>query len=51
MRKYEVVIIWETGEKEIYTYDDKDRAYDAIDDWKMAFGNQIQWAGVRDKRN
>ena len=48
---YELVIIWETGEKQIYSYDDRDRAYDAMDDYKMAFGNQIQWMGVRKKVN
>lgn len=48
---YELVIIWYTGEKQIYKFDDRDRAYDAMDDYKMIFGNQIQWMGVRKKVN
>ena len=44
---YELVVIWSTGEKEVYTYHTEDRAEKAAQDMKMAFGSQISWTGVR----
>ena len=44
---FELVIIWSTGEKEVYGYDTEARAEDAGQNMKMVFGNQISWYGVR----
>ena len=48
--KYETIIIWYTGEKEVYEYDTREEAEKAAEGYRMAFGNQIQWAGTRVKR-
>lgn len=47
MRKYELIIIWLTGEKEIYEYNTREEAEKAEQGYKMAFGNQISWTGIR----
>ncbi len=44
---YELVIIWSTGEREIYTYDTEADAESGADNMRMVFGNQIVWTGVR----
>lgn len=46
---YELVIIWDSGEKSIYTYDDRIDAEYAADGMKTALGNQISWCCVREK--
>lgn len=48
--KYEVVIIWTTGEKEVHHYDDKHTAERAEAGMKKAFGNQIEWSCIREAR-
>ena len=45
--KYELVVIWETGEKEVHAYATKEEAQAADKGYKMAFGNQISWVGTR----
>lgn len=45
--KYELVIIWETGEKETFVYATEEEAQKACNGYQMAFGNQIAWAGIR----
>lgn len=45
--KYELVIVWSNGDKDIYEYDTKEKATSAGDGMKMALGNQIEWYGVR----
>lgn len=47
MRKHELVIIWETGEKEVHEYESQELAEQAERGYKAAFGNQIQWSGTR----
>jgi hypothetical protein len=52
MAKYELVIVWQTGEKEVTdekyeTYEDAERIADGI---KMALGNQVSWIGAREAR-
>lgn len=49
MLKYELVIIWYNGEKEIHAYNTKEKAEEIGQGMKMAFGNQVQWYGVRKK--
>ena len=45
--KTELIIIWETGEKEIYSYATEEEAETACKELKMIFGCQISWAGTR----
>ena len=45
--KTELIIIWETGEKEIYSYATEEEAETARKELKMIFGAQISWAGIR----
>jgi len=40
---YEILIIWETGEKETHKTETLERAKEIINNYKMAFGNQIQY--------
>ena len=49
MRKHELVVIWQTGEKEIFEYKSKEKAESAMKGMKMALGNQISWMCVREK--
>ena len=49
--KYEVVIIWETGEKEIWTYATEEEARTSEREYKAVFREQIAWIGTRKARN
>lgn len=49
--KYELIIIWETGEKEIFEYATEEEAQESCNDFKYIFGNQVSWAGTRLKRH
>lgn len=44
---FELVVIWETGEKEVHAYATEEEARTAGNGYKMAFGNQISWIGTR----
>lgn len=44
---YELIIIWEDGDKNIYKYNTEDEARKGERNMRMAFGNQISWSGVR----
>lgn len=46
---YELVIVWDSGETDIYTYDSKEAAEEGGESMKMALGNQIAWYGTREK--
>ena len=48
--EYELIIIWSTGEKDIEVYSSKEKAEEARINYKIAFGGQISWAGIREKR-
>lgn len=48
--RYELVVIWETGEKEIYAYATREKAEETSANMKKVFGNQIAWTGVREVR-
>lgn len=50
MRKYELVIIWDTGEKDVYEYKTEAEAEQAAINLKFAFGKQIHWTGIREVR-
>ena len=49
--KYELVIVWETGEKTITEYESQELEEKAERGYKTAFGNQIQWSGTRPQLN
>lgn len=44
---FELVIIWDNGEKDVYTYKTEIEAETSGKNMKMVFGNQIQWFGIR----
>ena len=46
---FEVVIIWETGEKEVYAYKTEEEARTTEKELKKIFGNQISWIYTRKK--
>ena len=46
---YELIVIWETGEKEICVYNSYEAAQKAADGYKIAFGRQISWTGINRK--
>lgn len=50
MKKAELVIIWDDGEREVYEYQTIDEAEEAMDNMKIVFGEQISWCGVRERR-
>ena len=45
--KYELVVVWETGDKNIYEYPTEFEAERAGENMKIALGNQIAWYGTR----
>lgn len=47
--KYELVIIWENGNLDVYEYDSQESAEQAGVNMVMALGNQIAWYGTRRK--
>lgn len=47
---YELIVIWTSGEKEIHEFQSREQACETGDGYKMAFGTQIEWVGVREKR-
>lgn len=48
--KFELVVIWETGEKDIFEYENEREAEQAGANMTKAFGRQISWVGTRQKR-
>lgn len=50
MKRYELVVIWDTGEKETATYDTEIEAKIIENGFHTAFGKQIQWTGIREVR-
>lgn len=44
---WELVIVWDSGEKQVFCYSTEDEAEKSGRGMKMAFGNQIQWYGTR----
>ena len=49
MLKYELMIIWETGDHVSLLYDTEDEAEKVANNFRFAFGNQIVWAATRPK--
>lgn len=48
--KWELVIVWDTNDTDVYEYDTREKAEVAGRNMKMALGNQIAWYGVREAR-
>lgn len=47
--KYELVVVWYTGEKEIYEYDTESEAEQGMNNMYLAFGSHQLWCCVRRK--
>ena len=47
---YELIIIWADGDKNVYPYQTEEEARHGERNMRMAFGNQVSWAGVRKSR-
>ena len=47
--KYELVIIWDNGDKNIYEYPTEEKAKRVEIGVRMTLGNQISWSFVRPK--
>ena len=47
---YELIIIWADGDKNVYPYQTEEEARQGERNMRMAFGNQVSWAGVRKSR-
>lgn len=45
---YELVIVWDDGTKQIFEYDTRTEAVEALSGYQMAFGRQV-WGCVRRK--
>lgn len=48
---YELVIVWQAGEKDFFKYNTREEAERAGENFKIAFGNQVEWYGVRRNYN
>lgn len=46
---FELIIVWDTGEQNIYSYETEEEAIKGAGRIRMAFGEQIRWTGVRRK--
>lgn len=46
---WELVIVWSFGEDrtQVFKFETKEEAEKAMDAYRMAFGNQVAWAGIR----
>ena len=47
--EWELVIQWENGDKDVFEYPTREAAEDAMEGYKIAFGNQVAWMGTRRK--
>ena len=43
---FELIVVWYTGEKDIYPYDSYESAKKGEANMRMVFGNQISWTGM-----
>ena len=47
MKRYELVVIWDTGEKAVYEHMTEEEAQRSQKYLQFVFGNQISWMGIR----
>ena len=50
MKKWELVVVWSTGETDVFEYNTEEEAESAGRGMRTALGNQIAWYGTRQKR-
>jgi hypothetical protein len=50
MIKYELVVIWDSGEKDVYDYETYEAAKRGEASMRMIFGCQIAWTGINERR-
>lgn len=48
--QYELIIIWDTGEKATETFESYAEALQAEKNMRLAFGRQINWSGINEVR-
>ena len=48
--RYELIVIWSDGDKEVYAYRNREKTERTAQEMKKVFGNQISWIGVRERR-
>ena len=47
---YTLIIIWQTGERSEYEYSTREQAEQGERNMRVAFGNQIEWTGINERR-
>lgn len=47
MNRWELVVVWATGEIDVFEYSTKEEAEGAGRGMRTALGNQIEWWGTR----
>jgi hypothetical protein len=45
--KHELVVVWQDGSTDVYTYDTEEQATEGGVNMTLALGKQIAWYGVR----
>ena len=45
---FDLIIVWDSGEKEVYTYSTREEAEKAAAGYKIAFGSQV-WTAINRK--
>ena len=48
--KYTLIVIWDDNFKEEYDYQTYEDAQKHMEGFKKAFGNQISWCGIKERR-
>lgn len=46
---FELIVLWSTGDTNVYEYDTREEAVKGASRMRMAFGNQIRWTGINRK--
>ncbi len=49
MKKFILIINWSSGETNEYVYTSEEKAIEAENGFKKAFGNQVAWSGIKTK--
>lgn len=48
---WELIVIWSNGDKNVYRYRTEQDALKGQKSMHMAFGGQISWSSIRERRN
>lgn len=46
-----LIVIWSTGDTNVYEYETREEAAKGAGRMRMAFGNQIRWTGIDKKKD